>query len=54
MKRIARGKTRKRDNTIRCNRPGWKKKIIKREGRIKYRRRGKKIKSKEWEKVGAE
>ena len=51
MKRKARGKTKKRIREIKCNRPEWRKKVLKIKGRIKYRRRGTKVKSKEWEKV---
>ena len=44
--------TRRGKKEIRCNRPGWKKKVIDRHrGGAKYRHRGKKIKSKEWERT---
>ena len=36
---------------IRQNRPGWKKKVTGRKDAIKFRKRGTKIKSKEWETV---
>ncbi len=51
MKRVKRGRTKKKDTTIKCNRPGWRKKVIGRIGRVKNYRRGNKIKSREWEKV---
>ena len=50
-KRTKRGRTKKQDTEIKCNRPGWRKKVIKIVGRVRYRRRGTKIKSKKWEKV---
>lgn len=48
MKRTHRKGKRKRP--IRCNRPTWRKKIIRIEGRVKYKYKGKKIKG-GWEKV---
>ena len=51
-KRTVRGRKGKKGKIpIRQNRPNWRKKVLGRKGTIKYRRRGTKIKSKEWEKI---
>ncbi len=43
--------TRKNGKPIRCNRPNWRKQVIEREGMIRFRKKGKKIKSKKWIKI---
>lgn len=52
MKRTMRGRTsKKKDKTIRCNRPNWRKKNKRFVGAVKYQHKGKKVKGKEWEEV---
>ena len=42
---------RRNGRDIRCNRPSWRKPVIGRKGVIKFKNRGVKIKSKNWEAV---